>query len=529
MNARTKEHIKVSNLLLDNKLRVKKDFDDIDITNGINWEYQHDVNAKTYQVYLHSLNILKSLVITSKELDDSRYLEAAEEHLKEWLNGEFNQSNSQAWHEHAVSARLQNIIYYQQRAKSFNLDRDSFQKLLLEHCKFLSEKSNYQENNHGIMMDNALIFASNSLDNDELKQSYLEIAYYRVKMALFRDFSKMGVHLENSPEYHKMVLNLYSNIAKNLSAAKMPLGKEISGLFNRARVYSGQMIKPDNTLPIIGDSSKYEETIVKKYTDFVDHEAGVIISQYKDHINVKNSSWLYFKSGYMSKTHKHRDDLSISLYMNGHDILVDSGKYGYNLKDPIRKYIVSPQAHSTVYYRNSDYELTNPYSDQIKLKTNRFENRGKYKLSTGINNLYKEGGITRSAILTKEKVLIVFDRFVTKDFNTGIQNFNVTENAIITQVDDNKFKIEIDEKSYILESVDIGYNSPKGRICDGYISYKFGQVIQNKRIEFATEAKNFGMLTFLYENKEDLKIDNIIKKANEINFDLNFVKQSIRI
>lgn len=529
MDARKKEHINVSNLLLKDKLRVKKDFDDIDITNGVNWKYQHNSNAKTYQVYLHSLNILKSLVITSKALEDNTYLAVAEKHLNEWIEGEFSQSNSQAWHEHAVAARLQNIIYYQQRAKGFNLEKEKFQKLLLDHCKFLSKKSNYQENNHGIMMDNALIFATKSLENKDLKQFYIEIAYYRVKMALFRDFSKMGVHLENSPEYHKMVLNLYSNVAKNLAAAKMPLGKEINGLFNRARMYTGHMLKPDNTLPIIGDSSVYEETVPKKYTDFVDHEAGVIISQYRDSINDKDSSWLYFKSGYMSKTHKHKDDLSLNLYMNSHDILIDSGKYGYNLKDPIRKYIVSPQAHSTAYYKDSDYELSNPYSDQIKLKTNRFENRGKYKLSTGINNLYKEGGITRNAILTKDKILIVFDRFVTREFNTGIQNFNFNENAKITQLNENKFEIIIDNKLYVLECVNIGFGVPTGKTHDGYISYKFGKTIQNQRIEFELKSKNFGMLTFLYEKRESFKIDSINKTANEINFDLNSVKQSIRI
>lgn len=529
MDARKKEHIKVSKMLLEKTLRVKKDFDDIDVSNGVDWKYQHSSNAKTYQVYLHSLNILKSLVITSKEFQDTSYLSAAEEHLNDWLAGNFNKSNSQAWHEHAVAARLQNIIYYQQRAKGFNLDIDKFQKLLLNHCEFLSKKSNYQENNHGIMMDNALIFAAKSLDDKNLKQMYLELAYYRVKMALYRDFSKMGVHLENSPEYHKMVLNLYANVAKNLSAAKMPLGKGINGLFNRARMYTGHMLKPNNTLPIIGDSSVYEETVPKKYTDFVDHEAGVIISQYRDLVNDIDSSWLYFKSGYMSKTHKHRDDLSLNFFMNGHDILVDSGKYGYNLKDPIRKYIVSPQAHSTSYYKDSDYELTNPFSDQIKLKTNRFENRGKYKLSSGINNLYKEGGITRTTVLTKEKLLIVFDRFVTKDLNTGIQNFNLPENAMITQLNENKFEIFIDEKSYILEGFNIGFGLPTGTIRDGYISYKFGKTIKNKRIEFETEAKNFGMLTFLYEKNDNFKVDNIMKNTNEINYNLNSVKQSIRI
>lgn len=529
MDERKKEHIKTADLFLENKLKVKKGFEEFDISKGLNWEYQHSSNSKTYQVYLHSLGILKSLVITYKEFDDFKYLIAAQNHLNAWIFKEHDESKSQAWHEHAVSSRLQNIIYFQQRAGEYNLDGETFQNVLIEHCKFLSKKSNYHENNHGIMMDNSLISASKHIMDKELRQSYLETAYYRVKMALFRDFSKMGVHLENSPEYHKMVLNLYTNVAKNLAENKMPLGKETGGLFNRARMYTSHMQKPDNSLPIIGDSGLYEDLKSKKYTDFVDHEAGIIISQFKDLNDFKNSSWLYFKSGYMSKTHKHKDDLSVNLYMNGHDIFVDSGKYSYNLKDPIRKFIVSPQAHSTAYYKDSEYTLTNPYSDQIKLKTNRFENRGSYKLSTGINNLYKEGGITRTTILTKDKVFIVFDRFVTSDKQIGVQNFNLPEATKIKQISSNKFEVNIKEKIYILECIDIGFNSPRGIIQNGYISYKFGKAIENNRIEFETEAINFGMLTFLYEKNDTFKLLNINKKANNISFNINSEFQNIRI
>lgn len=529
MNERTLEHVNNANLYLNNQLRVKKNFEIIDITEGIDWTYEHDSNAKTYQVYLHSLGIIKSLVITSKHLDESKYLQAANDLINKWGNGVFDRSNSQAWHEHAVSSRLQNIIYFQNRAGTFKLEENEFQSIILTHCEFLSKKENYQENNHGIMMDNALIFASKSLIDNQLKKMYLEKAYYRVKMALYRDFSKMGVHLENSPEYHKMVLNLFDRVSKNLASVNMPLGKDVGGLFNRANMYSSHMLKPNKELPIIGDSGVYEENIAKKYTDFVDYEAGILISQYKNLVNEKMSSWMFFKSGYRSKTHKHKDDLSVNLFMNGHDILVDSGKYGYNIKDPKRKFIVSTAAHNTVYFKDKNYVLSNPYSDQIKLKTTRFVNRGKYKISTGINNLFEEGNITRHAILTSNNIMILLDKINSTDVNEVIQNFNFPETATITKIEENIFEIKIENKVYILESFNVENDIPVGTICDGLISYKFGKSVDNKRVEFLIKDKKFSFLTMLYENIDNKRVRKVSMSGHTLKYQYDKDAYSILI
>ncbi len=41
------------------------------------------------------------------------------------------------------------------------------------------------------------------------------------------------------------------------------------------------------------------------------------------------ATWTMFKAGYLSKTHKHADDLSFMLYSKGYDIFVDPGWYNY--------------------------------------------------------------------------------------------------------------------------------------------------------------------------------------------------------
>src|SRR5699024_11298984 len=122
MDEKTLQHINSAKLYEDNKLLVKFKFDTIDISKGIDWEYKHNSNYKTYQVYLHSLGIIKSLVISSKKLEDSSYMKSAKELIVNWYKGEYDETNTQAWHEHAVASRIQNILYFQKRAGDYQLE-----------------------------------------------------------------------------------------------------------------------------------------------------------------------------------------------------------------------------------------------------------------------------------------------------------------------------------------------------------------------------------------------------------------------
>src|SRR5699024_6162210 len=99
---------------------------------------------------------------------------------------------------------------------------------------------------------------------------------------------------------------------------------------------------PNKTLPIIGDSQFGTLTkLVKKDGSFHDPQAGVTIFQHQA-LTPEKATWLSFICGYERKTHKHQDDLSVSLYWRGEDILSDSGRYNYDRNSDIRKYLVSP-------------------------------------------------------------------------------------------------------------------------------------------------------------------------------------------
>ena len=56
--------------------------------------------------------------------------------------------------------------------------------------------------------------------------------------------------------------------------------------------------------------------------------------------------YLVLKSGFLSRVHRHEDDLSIILYGHGEDWLIDSGLYRYQEDDPLRRDMRSAPAHN---------------------------------------------------------------------------------------------------------------------------------------------------------------------------------------
>src|SRR5699024_7926752 len=230
----------------------------------------------------------------------------------------------------AVSARIRKIIDFQNSRTNVKLSKRIYKKLLEMHCDYLYNDKNYKNNNHGIMMDESLIIASIHISNKDLREIYLNKAFLSIKVALYRDFTRKVVHLENSPEYHLLVLKLFKRIQDHLENTNFSFDKEMKDILKRAELYRHYIIKPDGKFPMIGDTGTIQNKKIKKmFTDFIDYEAGIAIIHNKNYITNSDSTYLTLSAGYKSLTHKHKDDLSINLFLNGRDVLIDSGKYNY--------------------------------------------------------------------------------------------------------------------------------------------------------------------------------------------------------
>lgn len=238
------------------------------------------------------------------------------------------------WYNHSISNRAVTFVYFYTLAKDYiNIDEKELHELLVKHAEYLNSK--YVNNNHGIMMDRSLIILSSFL-NHEKSSRWRNKAIFRIKDAFYRDFSYKGIHLENSPEYHNIVRQLYSSTSNILEVNNGSLGDNIKSKLKMTSQYLKYVVKPDGTLPIIGDTELKSLKVNKRFDSMYDEEAGIVIMQTKNENEPNKSTWISFICGYGSQTHKHFDDLSFSLQFNGKDFFIDSGKYNYNENDKIR-------------------------------------------------------------------------------------------------------------------------------------------------------------------------------------------------
>lgn len=496
--AKIKKALKNVKLFHDGEMVLKYNLQTLNIKTGIDWEYMHPTNHSTYQVYLHSLPIVNDFVIVGTQTRRKNELESARELIQEWfLKGI---STEFAWHEHAVSSRLLNIIKFQEEADEYKLDNSFFQELLVKHCFFLNDDNNYKHNNHGLMMDNALITASYYIDDSSLKNSYINKALFRIRTSIYRDLTRQGLHVENSPEYHNLYIILLNQIFKTLKKYDIKLESSIDYLKDSAIKLRASLLKPNHEFPMIGDTGQSQyKNIDKTYDDIIDLDAGLIVLQNENKRKQIFSRYFTFKCGYVSKTHKHFDDLSITYYNNGHDVIIDPGKYSYT-KDKDREYIVSPQAHSTITLLNVSYPLHQVGQSQSnKLSITKYFYTNDYHLVEAINHLYEDAEIKRTCIITRTDDLIVIDKVVSKNEKEIMQIFNINESAVITK-NSQGFEIKIDKTTYSLNLLEPMCDVSL-QILDGFVSKEFGKKIDNKRVCFKQNSNDV-LLASLLKNKE---------------------------
>src|SRR5207248_1602207 len=113
---------------------------------------------------------------------------------------------------------------------------------------------------------------------------------------------------------------------------------------------------PNGRVPMVGDTGKMNSPVTSSLESKVFADAGIMISCSRAP-QPGDSTWLLFKSGYLTHTHKHADDLSFLLYGRGKEIFVDGGLLNYDTSNPFATHITSALAHNTLVVDGTNYEL----------------------------------------------------------------------------------------------------------------------------------------------------------------------------
>lgn len=484
--------------------------------------WNQNLSNKTYQIYVHSLSFLKYLSEAYAKTNNTAFLIAGEKLLYRWINTEHK--SKYIMHEQSVAARVNNILRFSQYQYKNNISEDLIETVK-KHIDFLLDDQNYRENNHGIMMDTSLSGTLKYIPKSlkYIEEDIISKVKIRSKKAIDRDFSSSNLHLENSPDYHRLTVRWLNKIEKNLNLVNQTLGKKYIGKLTDASKLDGIIAMPNLRYPIYGDSSDGTFKGEKTYIDYVDREAGRAVLQ-----NKKNKSQLTFISGYGSKGHKHFDDLSFIFYDGNEVLFNDSGKYNYDKKDRIRQHMVSPLGHNSLSIYKENYRITSLESDKTGITIDGYIINDDYKIIKGINRNYNETELIRYMVILNDDTIIIYDKFDSASQKSIAVNFNLGLNVWPSTISRGTYLLEGVEK-YILKShfgkfTSVILNDSNLTPCK--ISNRFNTYESNHRILFRQKTRKGFFLTSLSRHENNFEIikfnhENLTVQSNNKVYEIN--------
>lgn len=408
---------------------------------------------------------------------------------------------------------------------------------LYNHGKYIIknlEKNLGYSNNHYLSNLTGLIFLGiyfKKLNNNEIKH-WLKFGIKELEKEMLIENNPDGTNYETSTSYHRLVTELmfYPMYLCELNTVNFnPSYKE---RLRRMFEFMGKITKSNGKYPLIGDVDNGRLIILSNYYDWKINDCRDIISiggeyfdnlflkeigakKLEDRLWINNSNNIYeekvyknsfeflnggyyllrneniyclIKCGELSLKgqggHSHNDQLSFELNILGEDFIVDTGTGVYTADKNIRNMFRSTIMHNTVFINNieqNDFNEKKLFSmpEQTFSKCLKFSNNefiGEHK-----GYLEKVGTIHNRKIILEENSLVVSDNLKSQD---GIISLNLALEVII-QEKDNKIILEKNNKKIILELENKNY-----KIVDSFISLKYGEIKENKRIEIYFKDKN---------------------------------------
>ncbi|EEL48199.1 heparinase II/III family protein [Bacillus mycoides] len=549
--------LEIAQMLLDNEIFLFKIWPSYKFEKELTWS-EDPYNDKTWKFYLHSLEMVGLLVNAYEITSDFRYLDKSRWYIESWLHHNplsEKGKNEGAWSGHGAANRLINILHFWAFYKEADSGVEEFkQKItpaLIEHGLFLMSDENYEDYNHGIFQDQALLELGVFFPNLEHSEMWIRKARNRLIERFNKDVSSSGVHKEHSPSYHVVVMQLFISIKKFMDYYKIDYPEDFTTKLSLMQDYLAHIVKWDGTIPIIGDTgqgkvlnSVAQDQILSDYWlyrvskgkkgkifpwNFKSYmDSGIAI--FRDDVKNKRNSiyWLY-TAAFNSIIHKHADDLSFVLSFGETEYLVDSGKYNYKEKDEYRKYFRSVFGHNSIAVDGKSYALTKEQVGKSYILDS--GQKSEYSYVIGQHELYPGIVITRVLIQLHDSALLIHDKIVSEKVHEYTQIFNVGKDVEVLQESMNIIcmKSKINTTSILLKQLagvdNISYFCGEEEPIFGWQSYHFNQKHPIQSIHSSKKGKTADFVTLInfseYKQIEHVEVSNKNENPSYIFMDKN--------
>jgi hypothetical protein len=355
----------------------RKDLPRWPIALPIDWQADPFID-RNWRYHLHAWRMLDPLFLAYHATNETSYLEQALEIVRDWHTHHVahGQSGPFSWYDMSVGLRALRLAHLIDliRHQRFAQETEAL-AMLVElwhlHIGDLTTLDKLNRGNHGLFQLDGLLALLHLFPSYGLARIAKKYAASNMMALIRSQFGEDGIHQEHSPEYHFFAVNV---ICKMLKAPWYDRNEFAFAfdILHSAHLNNEWLLLPNHRIAPVGDSGTGGAIPIlsrqEHHCQYGSNSAvscalsngyGIVRSRWD--VPVERASMLFFMGAFSSSVHKHADDLSFVWFDHGQDILVDSGKYGYD-SNKWRQYVLSTRAHNTVEIDGLSYPIKREYA-----------------------------------------------------------------------------------------------------------------------------------------------------------------------
>ncbi|KGM11448.1 heparinase II/III domain-containing protein [Cellulomonas carbonis] len=332
------------------------------------------MSVSTYRYIWHSLYPAAYMLLFADKHSDASARSAANRIVMEWLTRSYygvDPDTRYAWYDHGTAERLITLLLTRSGLDPTNSDRrtrDQLDEAIVAHAFLLESEAFYAANqrerfhNHAWFQDLALL-AAGALVDSAAAPRWLTTAHVRLTDQISRLVCAEGefaVFVENSVGYHHGIQILVELAAELLAVITddPSLRATATGL----RAWSRRLVYADTRAPSTGDTFRRPNPSARPVKSYPQANTGVTVLPTAgygviDGRDAGHPFTICFFATSLSRTHKHADNLSLTLFYAGVEWLIDPSFFSHDYDDAIPAYLRGPAAHSAPFLEGCEYSI----------------------------------------------------------------------------------------------------------------------------------------------------------------------------
>lgn len=313
----------------------------------------------TEQLRFASLKHLDAIVSGYEATGDVRFLATAKDVVNAWAAFERAAilPRGLLWNDHAIAKRIFVMTRYWRLFRQSSLYDPESGRLVLEFIgrsgRMLADHRHFTvRTNHGLIQNVALLHIAAAFPALPDAENFRRVAVERLRVQLSFYQSGEGVVLEHSSGYHAAGMTLLEAVLEYRDLIGSDIALNVERRLRSACRFVVKLVRPDGTLPLIGDTPAQPAVINCAQSDPAvgsgpNGAAGLSVypvSGYAINWLVKagrldqplvSSQTVVTWGNFASGAHKHADDMAIVTWSDGAPILSGTGywPYGHSLQD----------------------------------------------------------------------------------------------------------------------------------------------------------------------------------------------------